>query len=284
MVCVGVLCALVSVSEPGTQEQGWGTPELVGPGVVSTTNTEFNTTLSPEGDVLVLTRYDDATGVGTIESLRLVDGVWEQTDYFDGQLDGVDAGDGHLSPDGKRFLMYRDADVWTMQRDEEGKWSEPSAVPGEISTREPEAYPTVSKDGELCFTRQAVGNWDIYLAQPDGDVWGKPDRLGAPINTRYREHDALLTPDGKRLIFVRMGEPEGPGLSDLYMSERTDDGWSEPELLPFNTGAIDGSPCLSPDGNWLYFTSGRATGTPKASGLCIWRVRTPWADAESGAD
>ncbi len=48
---------------------GWGEPELVGPGVVSTQSTEFNTTHSSDGRLLVLTRYDDASGVGTIEAL-----------------------------------------------------------------------------------------------------------------------------------------------------------------------------------------------------------------------
>ena len=258
---------------------GWGEPELVGPGVVSTQSTEFNTTLSSDGRLLVLTRYDDASGVGTIEALRWSGENWVEAEHGDPAwpgvwLEGIDAGDAHLSPSGQRFFFYRDADIWLTERDAEGKWSEPGRVE-EVSTPAPEAYPTIAEDGTLCLTRQIAGNWDILLARPAGEGWAEPERLCAPINTRYREHDALLTPDGNRLIFVRIGDPQGPGSSDLYTSVRTDEGWSEPELLPFNSPQIDGSPSLSPDGQWLYFTSGRDPGSVDAAGLCIWRVRVP---------
>ncbi|GAB5495130.1 MAG: hypothetical protein Phyf2KO_02100 [Phycisphaerales bacterium] len=282
MLLYGVLLSSLVLSGEATDKQDWGTPELVGAGSVSTTGTEFNTTFSPDGDVLILTRYDNATGVGSIEALTQTDGVWSKVDYFDGRLDGVDAGDGHVAPDGSKFVFYRDADIWELSRDEVRQWSEPSRVGESISTSSPEAYPTLSAQGELCFTRQDRGNWDVYLAKSEGESWGQPERLGAPVNTPYREHDALITPDGNRLIFVRMGETGGPGMSDLYTCVRTASGWSEPKLLPFNSPEIDGSPCLSPDGKWLYFTSGRPTGTDKASGLCIWRVRTPRNASETG--
>ncbi len=258
---------------------GWGEPELVGPGVVSTQGTEFNTTHSPDGRLLVLTRYDDASGVGTIEALRWSGESWEAAEREHAAwpgvwLEGIDAGDGHLSPCGARFVFYRDADIWLTDRNAEDEWSEPKRV-DEISTASPEAYPTISNDGSLCFTRQVAGNWDIFLSHPEGEGWAAPERLGAPVNTRFREHDALLTPHGNRLIFVRIGDPQGPGSSDLYTSVRTEDGWSEPELLPFNSPQIDGSPSLSRDGLWLYFTSGRQPTNTEAAGLCVWRVRVP---------
>ena len=272
-----VTCALAILFEisGGT----WGEPELVSSGIVSTQDTEFNTTLSPDGQLLVVTRYDDASGVGTIEALQQSGDSWKRAGrdhagWPGDRLDGIDAGDGHFSPDGNRFLFYCDADIWLSERGADGQWSEPTPV-DEVSTASAEAYPTLAKDGTLCFTRQVGRNWEIFFARPEGDGWAEPQRLGAPISTRYREHDALLTPDGRRLIFVRIGDPQGPGSSDLYTSVRTEDGWSQPELLPFNSPQIDGSPCLSPDGRWLYFTSGRPPKNAKAAGLCIWRVRVP---------
>lgn len=272
-----VACALTVLN--GSSDAAWGEPELVGPGVVSTKETEFNTTFSSNGKLLVLTRYDDASGNGTIEALRFTGDSWERAERNSAGwpgvwLEGIDAGDGHLSASGERFVFYRDADIWLTDRNAEDEWSEPTRV-DEISTASPEAYPTLSDDGSLCFTRQVEGNWDIFLARPEGVGWAASERLGAPVNTRYREHDALLTPQGDRLIFVRIGDPQGPGSSDLYTSVRTEDGWSEPELLPFNSPQIDGSPCLSRDGLWLYFTSGRHPKNTEAAGLCIWRVRVP---------
>ncbi len=34
-------------------------------------------------------------------------------------LEGIDAGDGHLSPSGQRFFFYRDADIRLTERDAE---------------------------------------------------------------------------------------------------------------------------------------------------------------------
>ncbi len=108
----------------------------------------------------------------------------------------------------------------------------------------------------LCLTRQIAGNWDI-LRRPEGEGWAALSG-SAPINTRLPRARCAADTDGNRLIFVRIGDPQAGLVGPVHLGA-LDEGWSEPELLPFNSPQIDGS-LPEPDGQWLYFTSGRDPG------------------------
>ena len=68
----------------------------------------------------------------------------------------------------------------------------------------------------------------------------------------------FIAPDGSYLIFS--AKPPGPGVDwDLFMSKRlAGGGWSPPQKLSgkVNTGDMEISPSVSPDGKYLFF--GRA--------------------------
>jgi Tol biopolymer transport system component len=87
-------------------------------------------------------------------------------------------------------------------------------------------------------------------------VWAKPVII--PFSTAYINNEPCLSPDGKKLVFVsnRPSLPRGEAGStpDLWMSERTEDGWGEPFKLgpAINTPDIEVQPYLSSDGK-LYF-------------------------------
>ena len=233
----------------------------------------YNTTFTPDGRTLVLTRVR-AGGASEIVSYERRGDAWVESDYFTGALDGRDAGDGAFTPDGDVFLFVEHRDVYLTRRRARAEWTEPIPLSDAINTPDFEAYPRVAPDGSLCFTRDTDQNWDIYLAPANGDAWGPPRPLPPPINTPAREHDAMVTPDGNAIIFVRRGDPLGAGATDLFIARRTQDGWADPEPLPINSPAIDGSPCLSPDGRWLYFTSSRPLPGSRAHRLRLWRVDT----------
>lgn len=101
--------------------------------------------------------------------------------------------------------------------------------------------------------------------------------------------------DGSFMIFARSGTGEKGDANDvhLYISRRAEDGWSEPEILPYpinisqslyeaGNQELQGSkgdywsaqPAISPDGKRLYFVSDRPGGSGK---LDVWR-----ADINSG--
>lgn len=88
------------------------------------------------------------------------------------------------------------------------------------------------------------------------------------INTSYHEGDACLTLDERTIYFVS-DRPGGKGRRDIWWSKRTALGapWSEPRPLEggVNTPETEGWPCLSPDGEVLFF--------PRFSGEILWAER-----------
>jgi len=97
------------------------------------------------------------------------------------------------------------------------------------------------------------------------------EHLGQPINSMFFESDAFITSDGNTLLFVTDRNPlNGPykqkgwsynesfwGNTDIWVSERVDDYWSEPINLGdiINTEFGERTPYLSTDKKKLYFSS-----------------------------
>ena len=66
--------------------------------------------------------------------------------------------------------------------------------------------------------------------------------------------DPFIAPDDKYLLFVNG--------SDMYISYNNNHAWSTANKLnsEINNGDGNSSPCISPDGKMLYYSSGRIHG------------------------
>lgn len=96
-----------------------------------------------------------------------------------------------------------------------------------------------------------------------------PERLGGDINTDFDESGPHVAPDERYLLF-QSRRPGGFGGNDLYISFReADDTWGVPINLGkrVNSASNEYRPRVSPDGEYLFFTSGRLpdSGTTKAT-------------------
>ena len=83
--------------------------------------------------------------------------------------------------------------------------------------------------------------------------------MGSPINTRYKETGAAVSPDGK-LMILSSERPGGLGGGDLYFTRRLSNGrWTEPKNLGEATNTVSNeiAPEITPDGKTLFFTSNR---------------------------
>ncbi len=135
-----------------------------------------------------------------------------------------------------------------------------------LNTSDNEGAQTLSADGkEMYFTacnrRSGLGLCDIYYSYWNGKIWVTPRNLGAPVNSRYKETQPSLSPDGRTLYFAS-NRPGGKGGLDLWQSTMQDDGtWSDPVNLgdTINTSGEEQSPFIHPDNESLYFSS---TGHP----------------------
>jgi hypothetical protein len=122
----------------------------------------------------------------------------------------------------------------------------------------------VSPAGDVLWVNSiregGLGDRDIYTSRRVGGVWQPLVNVGEPISTIYEDSAPNLTCDGNTMIFAS-NRPGGLGGSDLYISHRTETGWTEPEnLTEVNSSSDDRHPSILFDGTLLYFASKRPGG------------------------
>ncbi|NJK97654.1 MAG: hypothetical protein HC905_24575 [Bacteroidales bacterium] len=162
-----------------------------------------------------------------------------------------------------------------------------------LNTPDNEGAQTLSADGrEIYFTacnrRDGYGLCDIYYSKWNGQQWSVPQNIGSPVNSKYKETQPSLSPDGRTLYFSS-NRPGGKGGLDLWQATMQPDGqWSEPINLgdSINTAGEEQSPFIHSDNESLYFSSTGLTGLgrfdlflsrkkPKEDGVVpkIWDIR-----------
>ena len=154
-----------------------------------------------------------------------------------------------------------------------------------------------------------IGGYDVWVALRTGGVWGKPVNLGPNVNSEHNEYGPSITADNRMLYFAsnrKAAERMGKGTRwtatirqgqlgdyDLFATEvdfaeasppgtATTRPATEPsaglkiraeqalELQGVNTLHNEGTPCVSPRGDFLYFASNRPGGT---GGFDLYRTR-----------
>ncbi len=112
---------------------------------------------------------------------------------------------------------------------------------------------------------------DFYYSQKEEQGWSKRKKVEGNINTQGNEGAQTLSADGNWMFFTACGRPDGRGSCDIYFSERTAAGWSEPVNLgmPVNTPYWESQPSFSADGKTLLFVSNRPGGL---GGKDIWQA------------
>jgi len=144
---------------------------------------------------------------------------------------------------------------------------------GIVSTEKNELNAVFTPDGkEYYFTiREASGRWTIMTMALENGRWQRP--RPASFSGRWSDVDPFITSDGRRLYFCSnrpLNQNAKPKDFDIWMSERTTEGWSTPVNLgtPVNSAADEFFPSLTRDGT-MVFQSRRPGGL---GGPDIWRV------------
>lgn len=142
-----------------------------------------------------------------------------------------------------------------------------------VNSADDEYLPTLTADGyNLIFTRYQRQHMaeDFYYSYMKDGQWTKARQMSRPLNSEENEGAGCISQDGRILYFTACGRKDGMGRCDLYISYRKEGGWSRPQNLGpvINTGGWESQPCLSIDGQTLYFVSDRKDGY---GGMDIWR-------------
>jgi len=159
---------------------------------------------------------------------------------------------------------------------------------GTISTADMELNAAFTADGKtLFFTKRTPKYqfWAILVSTYKQGAWSTPEV--APFSGQYGDFDPFISPDGSKLFWSsrRLVEGRQPGGFDIWMVERTANGWGNPKTLgtPVNSDAPEYYPSVSSNGT-LYFSSVRPGG---AGQLDIYRSRLvdgKYTDPESLGD
>lgn len=239
-------------------------------GVVSTEFGELNAVLTSDLSEFYFTRRGVPGRPPAIMVARNESGVWtspEELD-FDDRYSAIDL---FLTSDGLRMVFCSnrphdgddaprdDHDFWVSRRVGE-RWSEPVLfAPLALSPSE-DFYPIVTRSGNLYLNsqREGPGTNNIYRSTWSGEEYLPAEQLPAPINSEFREFDAFVSQAEDMIIFTSM-RPGGFGGADIYVSVLEDGEWSAPRNLgaEVNSEGAEFGAMLSPDGQYLFFTSTR---------------------------
>ena len=115
---------------------------------------------------------------------------------------------------------------------------------------------------------------DIFISEKDDKgKWSVPRDITSGLNTDADEGTPAFSSDGREMYITQcLTDPTYPRYAQIAVSNRTDAAWSKATKLEISRDSLSSfaHPALSPDGNWLYFTSDMPGGK---GGLDIWRVR-----------
>ena len=274
------------------------------PGSITSEHNEFDLALMPDGQRIYFTRRIE----GEVQKILYSD--FDGTTWSDPVLapfstdrDETPA----VSPDGRymHFGSQReipgrpnlggfDMNVWRMERTEAG-WSEPVPLPAPLNLvqAEGENWPIAQNnlmstiDGETyIFGTMNPGAPGIqaYTTTFDGSDYSEPELIeGLFEDPSTWIYSPILSPDGRYLFFNTYEAPDGIGGEDIYVSQRTESGWSRAVNLGpvVNSEGEEGSPRFSPDGYYFFFVHADNLGDDEYGSWDIHYIETEYLELES---
>lgn len=246
------------------------TPVPVPGGINTKEHLEYFPNLSVDGERMILTRRVNGEQEDFYVSDRLPDGAWSEARPLDGVNTEFNEGAQTITADGS-YLVFTvcnrpdgagSCDLYFAEKETVG-WSRAQNLGPNINTRDYEAQPSISADGQLLFFSSnrpgGYGNADLYVSGrlPDGG-WSAPMNLGPTINSPGKDQYPFWASDGKTLFFTSSGHP-GLGGDDLFRSELSPDNvWGKPINLgyPINTNANETNLFVALGGSTAYFSKG----------------------------
>jgi OmpA-OmpF porin, OOP family len=213
--------------------------------------TELNPILTPDGKTLYFSRKNHPGNIGGVNDKEDIwyselgpDGKWtlakNMGPQFNNEFPNFVNAVSSATPDGKSVVMllgnkYLEngkmlAGV-SMSNNINGAWSNPKAIEieNDYNYNERANYFMANTRKSLLMSierEDTRGGRDLYVSFAKNDsMWSEPLNLGLVVNTSGEETAPFLASDDKTLYFSSNGF-SGFGGSDIYMSKRLDDTWT----------------------------------------------------------
>jgi outer membrane protein OmpA-like peptidoglycan-associated protein/Tol biopolymer transport system component len=239
---------------------------------INTTRKEYLPSFTADGKFLIYTvRYHDDEDF--FYSSKNAAGNWQKAQPLEAVNTELSEGGSSISADGRLLFFtgcYRPGslggcDLYYTEM-QNGEWQSLRHPGAPINSAHWDSQPSLSANGRYLYFASdrpgGLGGNDIWRSTRLADgSWGKPQNLGAPINTPGNDESPFIHADGQTLYFMSDGHP-GLGDYDLFYA-RLDTGgsWQTPENMgyPINTAAAEGALVVSLDGKTAYYTTDENT-------------------------
>jgi hypothetical protein len=270
-------------------------PVVFAPGFISDGFDNRDMAISPKGDEIFFTIQHRALSV--IMYSKKTGDAWSQPQVadFSGRFKDLEA---TFSADGNKVFFSsarpvtdtgtraKDYDIWYVER-KGASWSTPHHLSTVVNTVKDEFYPSLSRKGNLYFTRDnGKTKEDILAAEWKNDQYAEPIPLPAEINSEGFDFNAFIDPDEEFIIFSSYKRPDDNGGGDLYISAKKEGQWQPAKNLGgvINSGSLDYCPFVSFDKKYFFFTTKKMTIKPTAVKLNGETVKKILSSPGNGTD
>jgi WD40-like Beta Propeller Repeat len=248
-------------------------PEMIGEGVISTSQDEFGAMPDKDWTVMYFDRSIPAHYHYIMYLSRFENGKWSTPEVlpFSGEYRDSDP---VISADGKTLYFVSDRPAtgleknsfhaWAVERTANG-WKNLHSLEGPVNEKGNTEFVSFAVNGNLYFTSDRNGtSFDVYRSRLVNGKYQKAENLGKAVNDGRYTIEAFVAPD-ESYILLGSFALDSLGSADLYISYNSNGAWSKPVNLgpTINTSARDYSPRISPDGKYLVFSSEKGFPTDK---------------------
>ena len=157
------------------------------------------------------------------------------------------------------------SDIYHTSAPEEGLWSAPVNAGKDWNQKNNEGALAIAADNTTAVIamdgRGGFGDTDLYIAELVGDSIAQVTNLGRNVNSKYWDSQPTITGDGT-MIYFASNRPGGHGGVDIWVTVKTDEGWTRaiPLDSTINSIANERSPYIIQKGTALFFSSDRSGG------------------------
>ncbi len=271
-------------------------------GIISTAaNSEFQIMFTPDGLRAYFSRRAPEQKQKIYET-EFQNGHWSEpvVSAFSTDRDETPS----ITPDGELFFFGSerpipgkpnrgnfDMNIWMMKRTSDG-WSEPEPLPFPINDVQVEGEEWPSSNNNFLF---AVDNSTFYFTTMvressgiklfettyvDSQFSAPKELTGIFHDEKYWVYSAVVSPDGRYLVFNSFGAPGGSGGEDIFVSKRTESGWSKAKPIgpKINSKDEESGPRFSRDGKYFFFTRAKNLGNYEYGEWDIFFIETEYLE------
>ncbi|MBT8204497.1 MAG: OmpA family protein [Eudoraea sp.] len=205
---------------------------------INTKYHEATVTFSPDNNTMYFTRNNygkklkrDRKGVNHLKIYRStkVDGAWTEAKEVPFNSDDYSTGHPALSPDGKQLYFVSDmpgslgkTDIFVVDVQDDGSFSEPRNLGPEINTDRREMFPFIS-DKKLYFSSDGhvgLGGLDVFeVSYTEEEGFLDVINVGQPINSKVDDF-SFIVDEASQKGFFASNRRGGKGDDDIYSFQR----------------------------------------------------------------